>query len=132
MKIAIVSDDGKTVSNHFGKAPLFVVATITDEKVINREERAKTGHHTFAGHHAPKLSPDERHGCDADSQVRHRSMTETIADCQVLIAGGMGWGAYESLKRCNINPVVTDVENIEDAVKLFLQGKLLNLTERLH
>jgi predicted Fe-Mo cluster-binding NifX family protein len=59
-------------------------------------------------------------------------MVETIADCQVLIAGGMGWGAYESLKSRGIEPVVTDVENIEEAVRLYLEGKLPNLMERLH
>jgi len=59
-------------------------------------------------------------------------MMENIADCQVLIAGGMGWGAYDSLKSCNIEPIVTDVRTIEEAVKLYLEGKLLNLMERLH
>jgi predicted Fe-Mo cluster-binding NifX family protein len=59
-------------------------------------------------------------------------MAETIADCQVLIVGGMGWGAYESMKSYNIEPVVTDVESIDEAVKLYLAGKLPNLMERLH
>ena len=59
-------------------------------------------------------------------------MAETIADCQVLIAGGMGWGAYESLKSRGIETVVTDVDDIEKAVTLYLQGKLPNLMERLH
>jgi predicted Fe-Mo cluster-binding NifX family protein len=48
------------------------------------------------------------------------------------IAGGMGWGAYESLKSCGIEPAVTDVENVDEAVKLYLEGKLPNLMERLH
>jgi predicted Fe-Mo cluster-binding NifX family protein len=59
-------------------------------------------------------------------------MIETIADCQVLLAGGMGWGAYENIKRYNIEPVVTDVKDIDQAVKLHLDGKLKNLTELLH
>jgi predicted Fe-Mo cluster-binding NifX family protein len=59
-------------------------------------------------------------------------MAQSIDDCQVLFAGGMGWGAYESLKSRGIEPVVTDVENIEEAVRLYLEGKLPNLMERLH
>ena len=59
-------------------------------------------------------------------------MAETIADCQVLIAGGIGWGAYDSMKSYNIESVVTDVENIDEAVKLYLEGKLTNLMDRLH
>jgi predicted Fe-Mo cluster-binding NifX family protein len=58
-------------------------------------------------------------------------MAQTIADCQVLIAGGMGWGAYESLKSRGVEPVVTNVRSIEEAVKLYLESKLPNLMERL-
>jgi len=44
----------------------------------------------------------------------------------------MGWGAYDSLKSRGIETVVTDVDDIEKAVNLYLQGKLPNLMERLH
>ena len=131
MKIAAITEDGTTISQHFGRAPLYLVVTVEDGKVTNKETRSKTGHHTFAAHH-PDLAPGERHGYDAGAQTRHASMAETIADCQVLIAGGMGWGAYESLKSYNIEPVVTDVENVDEAVKLYIEGKLTNLMERLH
>lgn len=132
MKIAAISEDGTTISQHFGRAPLYVVVTVEDGKIAGRETRNKTRHHTFAAHHDTPLAPGERHGYDAGSQVRHTSMMGTILDCQVLIAGGMGWGAYESLKGYNIEPVVTDVETIDEAIKLYLEGKLLNLMERLH
>ena len=59
-------------------------------------------------------------------------MADAISDCQVFIAGGMGMGAFDSMKGYNIEPVVIDVKNIEEAVKLYLQGKLPNLMERLH
>jgi len=131
VKIAAITEDGTAVSQHFGRAPLYVVLTVEDDKIVSKETRAKTGHHTFAAHHA-ELAPGERHGYDAGSQVRHASMAENITDCQVLIAGGMGWGAYESLESRNIQPIVTDVENIDEAVKLYLEGKLPNLMERLH
>ena len=132
MKIAAITEDGATISQHFGRAPLYVVVTIEDGKIVNKEKRNKAGHYTFTAHNDTPVAPGERHGYDAGSQVRHASMAETIADCQVLIAGGMGWGAYESLKSRGIETVVTDVENIEEAVKFYLQGKLPNLMERLH
>ena len=131
MKIAAITEDGTTISQHFGRAPLYLVVTVEDGKVTNKETRDKTGHHTFAAHHSD-LAPGERHGYDAGAQTRHASMAETISDCQVLLAGGMGWGAYESLKDHNIEAVVTDVENIDEAVKLYLAGKLPNLMDRLH
>jgi len=131
MKIAAITEDGITISQHFGRAPLYVVVTVEDGEVTNKEARDKTGHHTFAAHHSD-LAPGERHGYDSGAQTRHASMAEAIADCQVLIAGGMGWGAYESMKSYNIEPVVTDVESIDEAVKLYIEGELINLMDRLH
>jgi predicted Fe-Mo cluster-binding NifX family protein len=132
MKIAAVSDDGITISQHFGRAPLYVVITAEDGKTVNKETRPKAGHHTFAASQHPETAPGERHGYDAGAQARHATMAQSIDDCQVLIAGGMGWGAYESLKNRSIETIVTDVESIDEAVKLYLDGKLPNLMERLH
>jgi len=132
MKIAAITEDGATISQHFGRAPLYVVATVENGEIINKETRDKTGHHTFAANQHPETAPGERHGYDAGAQTRHASMAETIADCQVLLAGGMGWGAYESMKSRNIEPVVTDIESIDEAIELYLAGKLENLMERLH
>jgi predicted Fe-Mo cluster-binding NifX family protein len=126
MKIAAISEDGATISQHFGRAP------VEDGKIVNKETRNKAGHQTFAAHHEAPLAPGERHGYDAGSQAKHQSMAEAIADCQVLLAGGMGWGAYESLKSYNIEPIVTDVEDIDEAARLYLTGTLTNLMERLH
>jgi len=132
MKIATISEDGVTISQHFGRAPLYVVITVEEGKVTSKETRDKAGHHTFAAHQSPDLAPGERHGYDTGSQVRHANMAETISDCQVLLAGEMGWGAYESMKSYNIEPVATDVKNIDEAVQLYLDGKLENQMERLH
>ncbi|MFC1957792.1 NifB/NifX family molybdenum-iron cluster-binding protein [Chloroflexota bacterium] len=131
MKIAAITEDDITISQHFGRAPLYLVVTVEDGKIVSKETRNKTGHHTFAAHHV-ELAPGERHGYDAGAQVRHSSMMENIADCQVLLAGGMGWGAYEGLKSHGIEPVVTDVDDIEEAVRLYIEGKLENRMERLH
>jgi predicted Fe-Mo cluster-binding NifX family protein len=132
MKIAAISEDGTTISQHFGRAPYYVVLTVENGKVVNKGKRDKAGHHTFAAGQHPETAPGERHGYDAGAQSRHAAMAQGIADCQVLIAGGMGWGAYESLKSRGIETVVTDVENIEEAVKLYLDGNLPDLMERLH
>jgi len=131
MKIAAVSEDEITISQHFGRAPLYVVVTVEDGKIVSKETRAKAGHHTFAAHHT-ELATGERHGYDAGSQAKHASMAETILDCQILLAGGMGWGAYESIKNHGIEPVATDVERIDEAVELYVAGKLPNLMGRLH
>ena len=131
MKIAAISDDGVTISQHFGRAPLYIVLTVENGKIVNKETRPKAGHQTFAATEH-QTAPGERHGYDAASQAKHHSMADTIADCQVLLGGGMGWGAYESLKSYNIQPIVTDVSNIDQAAQLYLAGKLTNLMDRVH
>ena len=131
MKIAVISEDGETISQHFGMARLYVVVTIEDGKVVNIETRPKAGHHNLGEHHH-EHAPGQRHGFDVAAQSTHATMAGNINDCQVLIAGGMGWGAYESVKSFNIEPIITDVKNIEQSVKLYLEGKLPNLMEKLH
>ena len=131
MKIAVVTDDEITISQHFGRASLYVVVTTQDGKITGKEKRPKMGHSHFAtaeGAHSEHGGP---HGFDAASQNKHASMAEAIKDCQVLITGGMGRGAYESLKSYKIEPIITDIKTIDEAVKLRLEGKLPNLVDRL-
>jgi predicted Fe-Mo cluster-binding NifX family protein len=130
VRIAVISDDGISISQHLGRAPYAVVFAIEGGKVLAREERHKPGHHTFAAH-SPELSPGERHGYDAGAEVRHDEIVQAISDCQVVIAGRMGWGIYESLKARNIEPIATGVKEIDKAVGLYLEGELPHVEERL-
>ncbi len=134
MKIAIVTDDGVTISQHYGRAPYYMVYTVENGKIVSQERRNKAGHHTLGMHdcHLDQSCHDEKHGMDAGSQAKHAGMLANILDSQVLIAGGMGYGAYESLESGGIEPIITDVESMEEAVKLYLEGKLVNLMEKLH
>jgi len=132
MKIAVITDDETTISQHFGQASWYMVFTAQDGKITGKEKRPKMGHSHFASMEDPHSTHAGPHGYDAGAQKKHASMAEAIADCQVLISGGMGMGAYDSMKSYKIEPIVTDVTNIDEAVKLYLEGKLPNLMNRLH
>ena len=132
MKIAVVTDDGTTICQHFGRALYYTVITVDNGKVVGKEQRNKAGHHMAGAEHASQASHGEKHGFDANAQASHTGMMANIMDCQLLIAGGMGWGAQVSLKQNGIESLITDVNNIDEAIQLYLQGKLPNLTERLH
>lgn len=132
-KIAIVSDDGTSISRHFGRALYYTVVTIENGKVVSKEMRDKLGHAQFAGQHEHhEHHGEEAHGFDAASQDRHARMAQAISDCEVLIAGGMGAGAYASLRNAGIRPIVTDLNTIDEAVSAYLAGKLVDHTEYLH
>ena len=132
MKIAVVTDDGTTICQHFGRALYYTVVTVENGKVMGKEQRNKAGHHVAGMQHESQASHGEKHGFDANAQASHAGMMANITDCQLLIAGGMGWGAQVSLKQSGIESLITDVNNIDEAIKLYIQGKLPNLTERLH
>ena len=124
MKIAAISEDGVTISQYFGRAPLYVVITVEDNKAVNKETREKAGHHTFAAHHA-EVQPGERHGYDAGAQVRHANMVSAISDCQVVLAGGMGGRARELLASSGITVVVgIESSDAKATVQAYLNGTL--------
>lgn len=129
MKIAFITDDGKTISRHFGRASYYLVLSIENGKVVGSELRPKFSHHHQAHqeeeHHHENGESEQQH-------QRHVSMAETIADCEVLICGGMGRPAYDSMVRLNIKPVVTELTDVDEAVKAFLNGELVDHTELLH
>ena len=132
MKIAVVSEDGVTISQHFGRAPFYIVVTIEDGQIVSREQRDKVGHAHFAGElHAEEQHP-RGHGFDPAAQGRHARMSAAIADCQALLARGMGAGAYESLQQAGIRPVITDIPTIDEAVQAYLAGRIVDHPERLH
>ena len=134
MKIALITDDGQSISRHFGRAQYYLVVTIEDGKPAAREMRAKLGHNHFSAEHGAEHehAANERHGFDAASQNRHNRMAEAISDCQALICGGMGMGAYEGMKSLNIQPMVTDLQSIDEAVAAYLAGSLQDRTDMLH
>ena len=134
MKIAVVTDNGESISQHFGRAPYYVVFSVENGRILSQETRKKAGHHAagIQDCHEDQSCHDAKHGMDAESQNKHTGMLANILDCQVLIAGGMGFGAYESMKSSGIEPIITDSDSIDEAVKLHLEGKLINLMEKLH
>jgi predicted Fe-Mo cluster-binding NifX family protein len=131
MKIAVITDDGKTISQHFGRAPYYMVLTIKEGKIVNREMRDKLGHNLFSAI-GPEEHPTGQHGLDPASHDKHAQMAGSISDCEVLICGGMGRGAYESMRLLNIKPVVTEIQDIEEAAQAYLDGKLVDHDEMLH
>lgn len=132
MKIAAVSDDGETISEHFGRAPYYVVLTVQDDQITSSETRPKAGHHSFVGQPHPEPGPGEKRGYGPASESRHQTMAQTISDCQALLAGGMGWGAFESMRSYGVEPVITDVRGIREAALRYARGDLPNLMDRLH
>jgi predicted Fe-Mo cluster-binding NifX family protein len=134
MKIAVVTNNGRTVSQHFGRARYYKIYTIEDNQVKSSEMRERNTGHFGGGHgHGHHSHHEEhgqgRHGYGAEAFGRHAAMLKELSDCNVLIAGGMGMGAYENFRSAGMDVILTDERYADEAVKLYLDGKLRNLIE---
>jgi predicted Fe-Mo cluster-binding NifX family protein len=129
-KIAFVTDDHRTISAHFGRATFYEVITVENGKVTQQETRLKPGHNQFANE--PHDEPGHAHGLGPAAEGRHARMLEPVRDCQVLVARGMGQGAYNNLKSSGIQPILSDISEIDQAVKAYMDGLLVDHMERLH
>lgn len=118
MKIAIVSDDGKTISSHFGKTKGFVIVEVEGKEIKSREYRPNT----FTGH-ARGL---EGRGHELD---RHTPILNALKDCKAVISHGMGVRIYNDLKGIGIEVFVTDETDVDKALNLYLDGKLIDKPE---
>jgi predicted Fe-Mo cluster-binding NifX family protein len=132
MKIAIVSDNESTISQHFGRAPYYIILTVENGKVVKQEKFERGAEGTCACGHSEEEGHHHASHSGPDSAAKHNRMVDPIADCQVLIAGGMGYGAYDALKSRGLQVFITAEHSIQKAVELFFSGKLDNLMEKLH
>jgi predicted Fe-Mo cluster-binding NifX family protein len=122
LKIAFPTDDGQTISAHFGRAQGFVVATVEANAEPQFEQRAKT----FHGAHGEHDHEHEQHTHD------HGGMFAPLADCQVLIAGGMGEGAQQAALSQDLEVILTGEKQIVRALAAYRAGDLKSDPRRLH
>jgi predicted Fe-Mo cluster-binding NifX family protein len=132
MKIAVITDDEQTISQHFGRAQYYRVVTVENGKITCAETRAKANHNHFAGDYSHHEEHGAVHGSDPASEQRHATMMDTIADCQVILVRGMGMGAHNALKARGIQPIITDIHEIERAVEAYIAGNIVDHPEKLH
>lgn len=47
-------------------------------------------------------------------------MIDPIGNCQVILVRGMGMGTHNALKARGIQPIITDIREIDQAVSSYL------------
>jgi len=135
MKIAIVSDDGQTISRHFGRAEKYIVVSFEQDEIIERKSLPKQGfcdspqrHH---GRHEHRQDP-RGSGFGHHAEHKHGQMFENIRDCDILLSRGMGRGAYQGLQSLGIRPIVTDIADIDAAVQAVMDDTIVDHVDQLH
>ncbi len=100
MKVA-VSTDGKSVSPHFGRCPLFTIAEIEEGKILKKETIANPGHH-------PGFLPE--------------FLVKQGVSC--IIAGGAGFRAHQLFTEKGIQIVVGISGDVNEVLEKFAEGNL--------
>jgi predicted Fe-Mo cluster-binding NifX family protein len=125
-KIAVASDDGQNVSSHFGRAPYYAVITLEKGSVVARERREKFAPHMQGEHHGDGGHQQGQH------EHKHAAMVDSIRDCQVVVARGMGDGAYIHLTSAGLTTILTHLHTVEEVAQAAAQGALEHQDKRLH
>jgi predicted Fe-Mo cluster-binding NifX family protein len=118
MKIAVATIDGISLSQHFGQSKGFVVFDVDGSTVQSREYRTNddTPHNQGICHHDAGES-GEAH--------RPASIFGLLSDCSVVLCGGMGAGAAQSMQANGIKPVMLPgARSADDAVAEYISGKV--------
>ncbi|MGD8781415.1 MAG: NifB/NifX family molybdenum-iron cluster-binding protein [Ignavibacteria bacterium] len=118
MKIAVATDDFENISGHIGRCTAFLVFTVKNGKITEKETRMNdfTNHHGGHGH-----GNGRKHG--------HQRLAEGLKDCEYLVSHGCGWRLKENLESQNIILFFTDMSNAEEAAIKLEQGELENKNE---
>ena len=135
MKIAIISDDEQTISQHFGRAEKYIVVSCEQENIIERKSLPKLDFcHTSKRHHGrhEHQSDPRGSGFGHRSKASHEQMFENIKDCDMLVSRGMGRGAYLDLQQLGIRPIITDIVDIDAAIQAVMDDSIIDHVEKLH
>ena len=118
MKIAVPTNDGFSISAHFGRSAAFLVFEVEGGQIRSCETRPNSGCHSHA---AGSCSI----GGAAAGTDNHAGIAGVLAGCDVVLCGGMGGGAAAALKAGGIPSIVVSATgSAEAAVSAYVTGAL--------
>ncbi len=109
-RIAIGTTDGVSLCDHLARSAAFIVFEVEDRTIKSRSVRQR----------------------DTDQCGNHKTFVEMLEGCDDVICGGIGQGAFDSLRRHGITPVVAAARHgVEEAATLYLEGRLATTGDRV-
>ncbi len=108
IRIAIATADGVSLSDHLARSAAFVVLDVEDGRVVSRVIRTR----------------------DSGPCGNHKSFVEMLEGCTAVICGGIGQGAFDSLRAHGIESIVAvGKHSIDEAAGQYLAGTLATTGE---
>ena len=126
MKIAVPTNDGVTMSHHFGRSASFLVFDVQGNSIKRCETRANDGRcsHGAEQSHGDECQNGTHNHADTHS---HAGFVSTMADCQLVICSGIGDGARQAFEAGGIKVMLIgpDAGPAEKTVAAYLAGTLV-------
>jgi predicted Fe-Mo cluster-binding NifX family protein len=117
MRIAVPTNDGTLISEHFGRSAGFLIFETENGKIKNRRLKSNVGKHSHSQGECKHPSTDV-HSHD------HAGILATLEGCEMVICAAMGHRAAEALKGRGMQIVFAAPGTAEETVAAYLDGKL--------
>ena len=122
MKIGIPTNDGTSISEHFGRSAAFLIFETENGQIKSRELKSNGEKHSHAqgacDHHSTEIKPHN-----------HAGILAALEGCELVICAGMGRRAAEALQGCGTQIVVVAPASADETVAAYLAGKLTTQKE---
>jgi len=118
MRIGVPTNDGVSISEHFGRSAGFLIYEIENGRIRAVETRANAVHHSH-----PSGTCD--HASTGSGSHNHAAILAVLNDCDSVICAGMGARAAEALQQGGVSVIVSGAPGrAGDAVAAYLRGDL--------
>jgi predicted Fe-Mo cluster-binding NifX family protein len=118
-RLAFPTDDGQTISRHFGQAKYFRVISLETGQAAGSELTEKASHQHGDHSYLTEIHPGQQ-------------MIESVSECQMVVCGGMGTPAYDRATTSGWMVILTKELSIESVVQAYLSGTLENESRLVH
>lgn len=129
MKVAVASDDKKTVCGHVGRCNGFQVYEVEDGVIITQEylTNSFTNHHNKEHNHGSEEGHHHHHhgrGHGHGHGGGHGRLAAALEGCEYLVSAGMGDALQQDLIKHDIKPLITNETDVEEAAIKLSKGLL--------
>lgn len=121
MKVALATDDGRSMSQDLASAKFFLVITLAKSRPSERELRLKTRW---------VASPWGTAGRNLADPLS-KEIADSLTDCQMVVVGRMSRKELENVVASGKKTILTDLVQVDDVIEALAKGLLDHHPERL-
>lgn len=118
MKIAVATENGRIIAEHFGRCPFFAIYEIKESKITGKRLRQN-----ILSPYIEQCSKIRRIDL-VEYASQPDSLAEELQDCDIAISHGIDQKTWKKLDSKGIRVIVTGHRKVQKAVRVFLSHEL--------